>query len=195
MPDREFIHCAGDVASVLAFALDNGFQVRLDEPQPLPRPRFIDRNEVSQLDRGIFFFLRPEWIFGDYQITEILGGYNKGKYDISPRVNNSPITISFHGEREQEGRHKLGGAVVSCHREWLEMPAKVVHLSPPEVKDWYKKIVTHLSSGVSIKAGVHRYYLTRGVVADPHAGECLPPFDYIPWGPEVIHSPKRRKTK
>lgn len=187
MPDREFIHCSADVASTLLYALDSGLQVRLDEPQQEPRPCMLTRADAAVIKGGVFFLFRPEWVFGPLQIRPISSGYYAGQYHISPRVNYAAITVSFHGERMDQGRRRLGGAIVSCHRDWLEMPAKVVHVPPPDVKVWFKRIVAHLSSGIVVEAGVHHYRICKGVVADPTAGECLPPFDFIPWGPEVVH--------
>jgi len=82
---------------------------------------------------------------------------------------------------------------VSWDREWLEMPAKIVHAAPPDVREWWKRFVAHLSSGVVIKAGVHQFHVARGVLADPNSNKCLPPFDWIPWGSEVLQPENRRK--
>lgn len=190
MPDREFIHSTSDVTSTLLYAFDSGLQVMLDEPQPEARPCMLTRADVAAIKRGQFFLFRPEWVYGPLQTMVISGGYNRGKYDISPRVNYAPISVSFHGERMDQGRRRLGGCDVSCHSDWLEMPAKIVRATPPEVRDWWKRIVAHLSSGVVVKAGVHRYHICKGVIDDPIAEECLPPFDFIPWGSDVLRPRK-----
>jgi hypothetical protein len=181
MPDREFIHCAADVTSTLLYALDHGFQVRHDQPQTEPEPRMIERADIADLRRGVFFLFRPEWVYGPWQIGQITGGYNAGKYSISPHVNYASLEVYFHGERMEGERRKLGGAAVSFNRDWLEKPAKIIRWSPPEVEQWYKKFVKLLASGVVIQAGVHKYRVTKGVLADPDYRECIPPFDYIPW--------------
>jgi hypothetical protein len=186
MPDREFIHSTSDVTSALNYAFDSGLLVRLDEPQTEPRPLMLTRANVADITKGVFFLFRPEWVFAPFQTMLISGGHNRAKYDISPRVNYAPISVSFQGERIDQGRRRFGNCVVSCHRDWLEMPAKIVRPSPPEVQEWWKRIVKHLSSGVVVKAGVHRYHICRGVISDPSAADSLPPFDFIPWGREVL---------
>lgn len=194
MPDREFIHSSPDVASTLLYAIDSGLQVRLDEPQPEPRPRMLTRTDVVDITEGVFFLSRPEWVYGPLQPLSISRGHDRGKYDFSPRVNCSPITVLFQGERVDQGRRRLGDCVVSWHRDWLEMPAKIVRPTPPDVQVWFKRIEAHLSSGLVVKAGVHRYYISRGVVADPTSIECLPPFDFIPWGSEVLEPHGKRQS-
>ncbi len=186
MPDREFIHSTIDVTSTLLCALDSGMRVRLDEPQPAPHPFMVERTDVADLERGIFFLFRPQWLYGPFQAMAISGGHNLGKYTISPGVNHSAVSVYFQGERIDQGRRRFGSCVVSWHRDWLEMPAKIVRPTPPEVEVWFKRIVKHLSSGIVIKAGVHRYRVCKGVVADPDVRNCLPPFDFIPWGDDVL---------
>jgi hypothetical protein len=194
MPSSEFIHSSSDVASTLLYAIDSGLQVRLDEPQLEPFPRMVTRSEVAEIIRGVFFIYRPEWYYGPFQIGAIPGGYNVGKYSVSPRINCSPITVYFQGERMDQGRRRFGDCLVSSHPDWLEMPAKIVRDTPPDVKEWFKRIVAHLSAGVFVKAGVHKYHISKGVMADPAAAECLPPFDFIPWGSEVLRrSPQEEK--
>src|SRR5579863_4590032 len=178
MPHREFIHTSSDVASLLLYALDSGMQVRLDEPQTERHPRILSRADVTTFDRGIFFLFRPEWVYGPFQTTEISGGYNRGKHFVMPRVNYSPIEICFQGERDELGRRRLGSGILSFHNDWLELPAKVLHRPPPEVKEWFKRMAVHLLTPLAINAGVHRYYLSRGVVADPDSVRCVPPFDF-----------------
>ena len=68
------------------------------------------------------------------------------------------------------------------------MPAKILRPTPPEVQKWFKRIVAHMSSGIVIRAGVHRYHVCNGVAVEPAAATCLPPFDFIPWGEEVFQS-------
>lgn len=186
MPDREMIHSTSDVTSALLFALDSGLQVRLDDPQPEPRPHLLERSEIGKIERGIFFLFRPEWVYGPLQIFPISGGHNRGKFDVSPGVNVSAISLYFSGERINHGRRRLGAGAVSFDRNWLEMPAKAVRPTPPEVAVWFKRILGHLLSGLSVKAGVHKYELCRGVTSDPNLGECLPPFDFIPWNSDMI---------
>lgn len=189
MPDREFIHTTSDVASTLMYALDSGLQAMLDAPQPESEPRMLDRSEVVNIERGCFELFRPEWVFGALETTVISSGYNRGKYFVQPRVNYAGVSLYFHGERMDHGRRRLGGAAVSFHREWLEVPAKIVRATPPEVEVWFKRIVAQLSSGITVMAGVHKYHISKGVMADPTATECLPPFDFIPWGPEILQHP------
>lgn len=187
MADREFIHSSADVTSTLLYAFDSGLQVRLDEPQVEARPRMLSRTDVGQVDSGVLFLFRTEWVFGPYQIMPISGGYNVGKYDVSPGVNHASLTVYFQGERMNEGRRLFGSCVVSSHSEWLEMPAKVLHPTPPEVHLLFKRVVAHLSSGIVIKAGVHKYNVCKGVINDPDAVECRPPFAFIPWSKELLH--------
>jgi len=192
MPDRDLIHSLSDVASTLSYALDCGFQVVLDEEQSEPGPRILTRGEIAQIGEGIFYLIRPEWIYGPFQFRQISAGFYRGKYSLSPRVNFTSVSLYFQGERVDQGKRRYGSGCLSCHNDWLEMPAKVIKPAPPEVREWFKKFFAHLSAGVAIKAGVHRYHVTRGVMADPSREECLPPFDFIPWGSEVL---KRHGTK
>jgi hypothetical protein len=189
MPDKEFIHSTVDVSSTLLYALDSGLTVMTDESQPDPQPRTLSRTEAASSERGVFYLIHPEWIFSDFQTMVISGGYQAGKYFIQPRVNFTGITIYFGGERIDQGRRRFGDCVVSWHRDWLEVPGNVLRPAPPDVAKWYKRILKHLSSGIVVRAGVHRYYVSRGVLADPSAIECIPPFDFIPWGPEVLKRP------
>src|SRR5260370_41290342 len=99
MPDRELFHFFSDVSSTLLYALDLGLQVRLDEPQPEPRQRLLDREEISGIEGGVFMLFRPDWKYGPLQFMRIAGGHNSGKFCVSPRVNCSPISIYFVGER------------------------------------------------------------------------------------------------
>ena len=193
MADREFIHSSADVASTLRYAFDSGLQVRLDDPQVEARPRILSWADIGHVDSGVLFLFRPEWVFGPFQITQISGGYNVGKYDVAPRVNCAPLTVYFQGERMSEGRRLFGSCVVSSHSEWLEMPAKVLHPTPPDVHLLFKRIVAHLSSGIVIKAGVHKYHVCKGVISDPNAAECRPPFDFIPWSKELLYPRAKRR--
>lgn len=186
MSDREFIHSTADVVSTLEFAVKHGLQVRLDEPQPDSRVRMLAADEISATKRGVFFLFRPEWVFGPWQTMQILTGHNAGKYFTSPNVNCSAITVSFHGEWMDQERRRFGGCVVSWHSKWLEMPAKRLWEAPPEVSHWWKQLVAHLSSGLVVKVGVHSYHICKGVAADSEGPLCLPPFDFIPWGPDVF---------
>jgi len=188
MPDREFVHSTPDVATTLLFALDAGFQVRLDEPQVEPRPLMLSRAEAAEAKRGAFFLYRPEWMFGELQTMAISGGYNQGKYFVQAGVNSSPITVFFNGERIDQERRRLGSGVASFNRDWLELPAKRLMRSPPDVQIWFERIVKHMFSKVTIKAGVHKYHVCKRVLADADAADCLPPFDFIPWGANVLQS-------
>jgi hypothetical protein len=181
MPDREFIHSTHDIATALTYALDSGMTVIVDHPQQEPRPHILARKEIITFDRGVFLLSQPNWQFGARQMTKILGGAHQGLYSMSPRVNQSPITIYFQGERIDRQRRRLGSGVLSFHRDWLELPSKVVRKTPADVQIWFDKLASHLFSKTAIKAGAHRYHLCRGVVADPQANHCLPPFDFIPW--------------
>lgn len=195
MPDREFIHSSADVASTLLFALDAGFEVRLDAPQPEPRPYMLARDEAATMEKGSFYVFRPEWVYGPFQTMMISDGYNAGKYFVQPRVNYAPIAIYFQGERLDKGRRRFGSAVVSSYRDSLVMPAKELRPSPPDMQSWFKRFVSHLSSGFVVKAGVHKYHISRNVAHDPAADECLPPFDFIPWGTEVLRDLMQNKAK
>jgi hypothetical protein len=182
MPDREFIHASADVRSTLLFALDSGLSVMEDDmEQSEPRPNMLDRAAVAQCEKGVFYLFRPDWVFGPFQFNCITEGYYCGKFSVQPRVNFTAVTVYFQGERIDEGRRRFGDCVVSSHRDWLEVPGNIVRPKPPEVDEWFKRIVAHLSSDVTIEAGVHRYRVSKGVMADPASGECLPPFDFIPW--------------
>ncbi len=192
MPDREFIHSSSDVPSALIYALDHGLEVMSDDPQPEPVPCMLTRSEAAKTQRGQFFVYRPEWVFGPFQLTAASGGYYKGLYTVHPRTNFAHLTLFFHGERVERGRRTFGGCLVGSNPTWLAMPAKIVKPTPPEVNVWFKRIAHHLSSGVAIKAGVHKYHVTKGVMADADAAKCLPPFDFIPWGEDVLHN--RGKT-
>jgi hypothetical protein len=193
MPDREFIHSTSDVASTLLYALDSGLQIRLDEPQQEPRPCMLTRADVADIPRGVFSLFRPEWVFGPFQSMAISEGHNRGRYDFSPGVNYAGVSIYFQGERLDGGRRRLGSCVVSWDRDWLEMPAKIVRPTPPDVKLWFNRIVAHLSSGIVVNAAAHRYQVSQGVVADPRSAECLAPFDFIPWGIDVLKPQAPRK--
>ena len=182
MPDREFIHSSSDVSSTFLYALDNGFEVMSADPQREPVPHMLSRDEAANASEGQLYVFRPEWVFGQLQLMAIPGGYNKGKYFVKPCTNFAPVFLYFFGERIERGRRKFGGGLVSYNREWLALPATAVNPTPPEVKVWFKRFVDHLSSGVVVKAGVHKYHVTKGVLADPAAAQCLPPFDFIPWG-------------
>jgi len=187
MPNREFIHTASDVFSTLGYALDSGLQVRVDEPQPEPHARMLSRSDIPECRRGVYSLLRPEWVYGPFQTLAISSGHNVGKYAISPQVNHSAITVYFKGEELDQRRRRLGSCTVSYDQEWLEVPAQILRPTVPDVKDWFKRIVSHLSSGAVIRAGVHYYYVSRSVLADPSSAHCLPPFDFIPWGIDVLN--------
>jgi len=186
MPDREMIHSTADVTSALLFAFDSGLQVRMDTPQSDPRPRLLDRQELGKLSSGVFFLFRPEWVYGPLQILPISDGHNAGKFTVSPGVNTSAISVYFSGERVDRGRRRLGTGVISFDREWLELPAKVMRPTPRAVGVWFKRIAAHLLTGTFVKGGLHKYYLCRHVSGDSSASECLPPFDFIPWGSDLI---------
>lgn len=181
MPHRELIHSESDVASALLYALDSGFQIRTDDAQPKPKPCILNRKQAAVSKSGVFYLFRPEWVYGEFQIMPISGGTNRGKYIVSPSVNHSPIVLYFSGERNATKRRRFGAGLLSFNREWLELPAKVIRRTPPEVELWFKKIFKHLSSGIAIKTGKHNYYICRGVMADHSREEALPPFDFIPW--------------
>ncbi len=194
MPDRQFIHSEADVSSVLLYSIDHGLKVILDEPQQDAKPNVLSRDEAAKATEGIAFVFRPEWVFGPFHLKAIPGGYYKGKYSVQPRTNFAHITLYFQGERTDRGRRQLGSASAACHPDWLAMPEKTVEPTPPDVKVWFKRIADHLSSGVVIKAGVHKYHVTKGVMNDPGAAKCLPPFVFIPWGEEVLHYPDKNSS-
>lgn len=54
--------------------------------------------------------------------------------------------------------------------------------SPPDVQKWLQTLVKFISSGEYILAGGRRYYLCKGVASDPDINNCLPSYDFIPWG-------------
>jgi hypothetical protein len=186
MPDREFIHSTADVASTLLFALNSGLLVMVDSPQQDPSPCMLTPEEAAKVERGSFYLFRPEWVFGPFQTMVIPSGHNEGRYFVQPRTNFAPVSVYFPGERIDHGTKRFGGAVVSWHRDWLEMPAKKVRPTPAEVQEWFKRINKQLSTKIVIPAGVHRYHVCKGVLADPTAPDALPPFDYIPWGKDVL---------
>lgn len=188
MPDRELIHASSDVFSTVQFALDRRLDVIADVKQTEPTPcRVLTLDGICGDKPSVFYFLRPEWVYGPFQMMKIDAGINRGKYFLQPRVNFTAVTIYFSGDRIDQGRRRLGSCVVSSHPDWLEMPAMVLHPAPSGVRTLWKQLFSHLSSGISIKAGVHTYYITKGVIADPLAPQCLPPFDFIPWGPHVLN--------
>jgi hypothetical protein len=195
MPDRELIHSTADVSSMVLYALDSGFQVMLDSPQPEPRPRMLARMDVNTFKEGVFLLFRPEWVYGNFRFMPISDGFNCGKFFVQPRTNFSPISVYFSGERIVEGQRKLGAGTVSFDRDWLELPAKALRDTPPDVEVWFKRIFTHVASRAVIKAGVHRYYVCRGVIADPNREDCLPPFDFIPWPNETLKAVQESKTR
>jgi hypothetical protein len=182
MADRAFIHAAADVSSTLAFALDSGLCV-IDAgmEQSKPFPNKLERTDVAQRQKGVFYLFSPEWVFGPFQFDQIQEGYYRGNFSIQPRVNFAAVTVYFQGERMDQGQRRFGDCLVSSHRHWLEVPGNVVRPEPPDVDEWFKCIAAHLASGIAIKAGVHRYGVTKGVLADPNRNEALPPFDFIPW--------------
>lgn len=191
MPDREFIHSSRDVSALLFYAMDCGFRIIDEEPVPEPAPRTLSIEEAAEMVKGQFFLFRPEWVYGPFHISEIPDGCDRGKYHVQ-RVNFAPIAVYFQGERLDQGVRRFGSCSVSSYRDWLEMPAKVVNEAPADTDLWFKQIVAHMSSGVFVKAGVHKYNICKGVIADPAATECLPPFDFIPWGPEVLQAERKR---
>src|SRR5688572_5941153 len=140
MPDREFIHSAFDVSAVLYYALGSGMQVIVDTPQPEPRPRMITTEDVPLYESGVFLLFKPEWVYGEFQVSLASAGHYAGKFFVQPRVNFAPVTVYFSGERLVDGRRKLGSGVLSVHSDWLEMPAKLTHSTPAEVKMWFKKV-------------------------------------------------------
>jgi hypothetical protein len=186
---------------MLIFALDCGFRVIHDEPQAEPIARILSRDEAVSMVKGQFHLFRADWVYGPFQTMPISAGYNRGKYFVQ-RVNFAPIAVYFQGERSDEGRRRFGSCSVSAYRDWLELPAKVVRDAPSDTDLWFKRIVGHLSSGIIVKAGVHKYRICKGVLADPEALQCLPPFDFIPWGADVLHpkndtsrrGPRRRRS-
>lgn len=195
MPDREFIHSISDISAVLHYALGSGMQVMFDGPQPEPRPRFLAQEDVALRESGVFLLFKPEWVYGEFQISPVLQGHNAGRFFVQPRANFAPITVYFSGERVVDGRRKLGSGTLSFHRDWLEMPAKVMHPTPAEVEMWFKRVFAQVTSGAQVRVGVHRYHICRGVIDDPRAGECLPPFDYIPWNEGVVAELRRSQIK
>lgn len=179
---------------MLIYALDCGLRVIHDEPQAEPIARMLNKDDAATMVKGQFCLFRPEWVYGPFQITEIPAGYDRGKYHVQ-RVNYAPIGVYFQGERRDEGRRRFGSCSLSSYRDWLELPAKVVRDAPVDTDRWFKQIVASMSSGVAVKAGVHKYNICKGVIADPAATECLPPFDFIPWGPEVLLAPPEKSRR
>jgi hypothetical protein len=190
MVSKRFIHSASDIVLTLEQFVKSGFQVIEDSPQDNPQPHFLSEDELSHVQKGSFCIIRPDWVFGPFQTMEITDGHNRGKFFLCPRVNYTCVSISFQGERVDHGRRRFGDCVVSCHRDWLKLPKKELLQTPAEVVEWYNKICRRLSSGTVIKAGGHKYHVTRSVLADPTALECLPPFDFIPWNDMVLHNRK-----
>lgn len=186
MPDHELIHSAADVTSALEYGLDSGLELMLDQPQDMPRPRILTRRDIPNFDRGTFFLYRPEWVYGPWKMMRLTAGLNKGKFFVQPRVNFSPISLHFNGETIVEGRRRFGAGVISIHSDWLEHPAQALRATPRDVELRFKRMVTHLSSGLVIKAHVHRYIICRGVIASPDIQQSEPPFDFIPWGRDVL---------
>lgn len=195
MAHREFIHASRDVVSLLTYLFDSGMQVMLDSPQPEPRPYIVPATEIPQIEKGAFFIYHKEWVFGAFQMYPVTGGCNDGKYFVQPRVNFSPISIQFSGERVDQGQRRFGAAAVSMHDDWLEMPGNHLHPRPPEVCEWFQQIVSQLSSRVVIRVGVHKYFVCREVLSDPLAVACLPPFDYIPWNSNLLGPHPKRGGK
>ena len=150
-----------------------------DIPQKEPRPLFLKQEDINELKRGVFQLFRADWVFGAFQSWVIDDGHNQGMFFVQPRVNYSPITVHFLGERVVEGRRRLGAAGISFRRDWLAIPGNVVRSTPVEVEVWFRKIANFLTSGIVVKAGVHRYHVSKGVAADPNSSECLPPYDFI----------------
>jgi len=126
MPDREFIHSSSDVASTLLYGIDCGFQVLLDDERRDPSPRVLTRSEIARIGKGVFYLIRPEWIYGPFQFLQISAGFYRGKYSLSPRVNFTSVSLYFQGERVDQGKRRYGSGCLSCHNDWLEMPAKAV---------------------------------------------------------------------
>lgn len=192
MPSQQLIHVNADIPRILDYALGAGFRVAIDGRSCGPRPKMLGSLEAHEAEPGAFFLVRPEWVFGPMQMSEISSGHYAGKYFLQPRVNFTGISLYFRGEGAEGNRRRLGDGFISWHREWLEMPAKVLHLVPSEVEVWYSDLARQLLSRVAVKAGVHSYKLTRGVLSDEQAAECLPPFDFIPWSVDLF---KGRSTK
>ena len=153
MPDREIIHSTADVPAALAYAFDAGFQVMLDEPQIEPKPRLLAQSEVSSMARGVFYLFRATWVYGPIETMKIDAGCNQAKFFVKPRVNFSPITLYFGGERKANGQRQLGAGLVSFDRNWLELPRSVVRPTPTDVEVWHKKIFCHLTTGVFVRVG------------------------------------------
>jgi hypothetical protein len=190
MADREFIHVSADIGSTLRYALESGMHVMVNCDQPEPRPCMLSRSDVDEIESGDFSLFFPGWVHEPFQMMRISSGQNRGRFFVQPRVNFVDVSVFFNGERIVEGRRRLGSCIVSSHSHWLELPGKIVRPAPPDVEVWFRRIVAHLSSGRIIQAGVHRYNITKGVINDPSADQCLPPFDFIPWGNEVLHPPR-----
>jgi hypothetical protein len=161
--------------------MDSGLRVMANTAFPTANPTELTIPEVSNLQRGDFFLFRPEWVFGPFQTMAISGGVSAGNYFVQPRVNFAPVSIFFNGESLERGRRRFGSGVISYHADWLEVPGTVVKPTPNDVKQWFKRLVEHLSSGVIVTGGVNAYLVCRGVLADPELDECLPPFDFIEW--------------
>jgi hypothetical protein len=183
MPDCELIHSSSDVTSVLSYALQSGFLVRIDAPQREANVRLVGPSEAGEMQRGVFFLYRPEWIFGPFQFFPVPAGENAGKYFVSPSANCSPIKFYFSGERLDNGRRRFGACAVSYDRDWLELASRTTRRASPDVGKWFRHLVRHISSGVVIKGGKHNYGICRGVLLDPHLNRSLPPFDFVPWPP------------
>jgi hypothetical protein len=183
MPNREFIHASEDVAKILKFVIELGLIIRVDQPTIDREPKVLSVDEIEEINRGVFFIFHPNWFFGEDQYIQISDGINRGKYSISPRVNGSPITLYFGGERIDGDILRLGSGFLSWDKKWLYQPEGTIHNAPREVGIVYEKIIKFMDMRKSLKGGIHTYMVLEAAWCKLNAKEVFPPFDYILWPP------------
>jgi hypothetical protein len=184
MPDREFIHATEDVVEVLRAVARIGLIICHDIPSISPRPNVVTVERENAYDRGVFVVFRPDWVFGEFQFQEIPGGYNKGKFSLSPSVNLAPITVYFGGERLDNNAQRLGAGAISWSKSWYRSQDRTTHSSPAEVEVFFRKIIEAIGTGKSLRGGSHNYLLLAYAARKLEQGCALPPFDYIDRHPD-----------
>ena len=183
MPDRELIHAREDVHDAMRYAQQSGLAIVPTAPRAENTTEPLSDAEIDSADGGGFLLFRPEWVAVPLLTTRIEAGHNAGKYVVRPNVNCAAITLYFQGEGNHAGRRRLGSGGIGYKREWLHDQANEMRPSPPVVTEVYDAICKYLLPGVSIKAGVHRYYLCKNAARLALTEDIVPPFDYIPWPP------------
>ena len=201
MPDARLLYSIEDAHSILSYAIGSGLSVAIDEPSVEPKLSFLTKIDDGTNFKGVFNIFHPDWIFGELQFMEISGGYYRGKYFFSPRVNWTSISCYFGGERIEGKQRRLGSGDISFRPDWLEKPAMIIRKAPSDMAVWYKALLKLVDTGKKIRGAnmAYSYKLCKGAINAQKTENCLPPFDFIPWPPEcqenLLHKPKKQSEK